>query len=129
MKYRIWLVALSISVALTACGSLDTEAPVVVGTDPPNGSRDIDPGLTSISVTFSKAMLDQSWSWADGGEDRFPRITGNPSYDSKFETNTIPVILEPDKTYVIWINRGRLLNFKDEAGNPAAPYRLTFKTR
>lgn len=127
VKKRVWIVFASIFVVL-ACQA-DTQAPTVVGTSPVNGRLDVDPGLISISVTFNEPMLDRSWSFVDGGADRFPRITGDPSYDSKFETISLPVALESDKTYEIWINSGRYLNFKDKVGNPATPYRLTFKTR
>lgn len=107
----------------------DTEAPTVVSTTPPNGSQDVSPDITEISVTFSEAMMDKSWSWAYEQQDKFPQTTGDPSYDASFTINTLPVELEPNKEYEIWINTSQFKNFTDKAGNPAAPYKLMFKTK
>jgi hypothetical protein len=41
----------------------------------------------------------------------------------------IDVKLEPKKTYVIWINTQKFVNFKDTDGNAAVPYLLVFQTR
>jgi len=41
----------------------------------------------------------------------------------------LPVKLEPNKEYVIWINTSNLKNFKDKSGNPALPFKFTFKTK
>jgi len=110
-------------------GDSDTEAPIVVSTNPPNGSQDVDPKLTEISVTFSEAMRDKSWSWAYEQRAKFPQITGEPSYDAGLTTNTLPVALEPNKEYEIWINTEQFKNFTDKAGNPALPFKLTFRTK
>lgn len=108
---------------------VDTEAPTVVSTIPPNGSQDVGPDITEISVTFSEAMMDKSWSWAYEQQDKFPQITGDPSYDASFTINTLPVELEPNKEYEIWINTNQFKNFTDKAGNPSTPYKLMFKTK
>ena len=108
---------------------VDTEAPTVISTTPPNGSQDVSPDTTEISVTFSEAMMDKSWSWAYEQQDKFPQITGDPGYDASFTINTLPVILEPNKEYEIWINTSQFKNFADKAGNPATPYKLMFKTK
>ena len=108
---------------------VDTEAPTVVSTTPPDGSQDVSPDITEISVTFSEAMMDKSWSWAYEQQDKFPQITGDPSYDASFTINTLPVKLEPNKEYEIWINTSQFKNFTDKVGNPATPYKLMFKTK
>ena len=108
---------------------VDTEAPTVVSTTPPNGSQDVSPDITEISVTFSEAMMDKSWSWAYEQQDKFPQITGDPGYDASFTINTLPVELEPNKEYEIWINTSQFKNFTDRVGNPATPYKLVFKTK
>ena len=108
---------------------VDTEAPTVVSTTPPDGSQDVSPDITEISVTFSEAMMDKSWSWAYEQQDKFPQITGNPNYDASFTTNTLPVELEPNKEYEIWINTSQFKNFTDKVGNPATPYKLMFWTK
>jgi hypothetical protein len=43
-------------------------------------------------------------------------------------TFVLPVKLRPHTTYVIWMNSGRYLDFKDEQGRSAEPYRLSFST-
>jgi hypothetical protein len=108
---------------------VDTVAPTVISTTPPNGSRDVSPDITEISVTFSEAMMDKSWSWAYEQQDKFPQITGDPGYDASFTINTLPVELEPNKEYEIWINTSQFKNFTDKVGNPATPYKLMFKTK
>jgi hypothetical protein len=112
-----------------ATDDVDTEAPTVVSTTPPNGSQDVSPDITEISVTFSEAMMDKSWSWAYEQQDKFPQITGDPSYDASFTINTLPVKLEPNREYEIWINTSQFKNFTDKVGNPATPYKLMFRTK
>jgi len=104
-------------------------APTVVSTAPENGAKEVDPNLAQISVTFSQAMADKSWSWAYESKETFPETAGSPKYDEKFTTNTLPVKLEPGKTYVIWINTEKLKNFRSKAGVPAIPYKFTFSTK
>ncbi len=104
-------------------------APKVVGSNPGNGSINVDPQLAKITVTFSKSMLDKSWSWSYEDKGSFPQVAGDPYYTDNGTTCVLPVKLEPNKRYVIWINTARLKNFKDLNGNPAEPYKLTFATR
>ena len=44
--------------------SLESVPPVVVQTIPAAGDAAVDPALTEIKVTFSKAMHDGTWSWS-----------------------------------------------------------------
>lgn len=106
----------------------DTQAPTVVDTFPANGSENVDPDLSEISVSFSEAMRDRSWSWAYEHRDSFPRITANPSYDEARITNTLPVDLESNQRYEIWLNSEQYQGFQDQAGNPLHPYRWIFST-
>lgn len=129
MNKYLWVIALIVALTVVGCKGSDTTPPTVVITNPPNGSQDVDPGLTEISVTFSEAMMDKSWSWAYEQKDEFPVITGDPTFDSSYTINTLPVQLEPNKEYVIWINTSNSSNFVDKAGNPAVPYKLVFKTK
>lgn len=108
--------------------TLETVPPVVVATVPKAGSSDIDPALTEITVTFSKAMQDGSWSWSTLGKDSFPETTGAPKYLEDKRTAVLPVRLMPGKTYAIWLNSKQFRNFKDAEGQPAVPYLLVFKT-
>jgi len=112
-----------------ACAGKDSEAPRVISTFPQNGSRGIDPSVSEISVTFNEEMMDQSWSWAYADKNKFPNINGQAYYTENGTTNILPVRLEPDKEYVIWINTSKHKNFKDKSGNSAVPFKFTFKTR
>ncbi|OVE81607.1 hypothetical protein BVY03_03125 [bacterium K02(2017)] len=114
---------------LTACIENDTQPPQVIQTTPKNGSTDVDPSLTKISVTFNESMKDGNWSWAYTTKNQFPEMTGQPTYSNNFTKNTLPVKLEANKTYEIWINSQTQTNFKDQAGNTAIPFKWVFKTK
>ena len=104
--------------------------PVVVKTVPAAGSEDVDPGLKEVSVTFSKAMTDGSWSWATDlgrGKD-LPSGDNRPSFDKDKKTCTLAVKLEPDTTYAVWLNGGKFMSFVDADGTPSLPYLLVFRT-
>jgi RNA polymerase sigma-70 factor (ECF subfamily) len=109
--------------------TLASAPPVVVKTVPEAGAADVDANLTEITVTFSKAMLDGSMSWALHSKESFPATTGAPKYAADKRTCVLPVKLERGKTYALWINSSKLTNFKDAEGNSAVPYLLVFATR
>ncbi len=110
--------------------SLKTLPPSVVKTVPEAGDRNVDAATTTqIRVTFSKEMLDRSWSWSQLSKESFPQVLGNPKYLDDRKTCVLDVKLEPGKTYVIWINSQVFMNFKDADGHPAVPYLLVFQTR
>ena len=113
---------------LAAEVSLESAPPVVVRTMPVAGATDVDPGLAEIKVTFSKAMQDGSWAWAMWNGESFPETTGQPKYLKDDRTCILPVNLQPNKWYAIWLNTDQLKEFKDGAGQPAVPYLLTFRT-
>lgn len=108
--------------------SLESAPPVVVKTVPVAGATDVDPALTEIKVTFSKAMQDGSWSWSTWGEENLPEMVGQPKYLADGRTCVLTVKLQPDKFYATWLNSDRFKNFKDAGGRPAVPYLLTFRT-
>ena len=108
--------------------SLESAPPVVVRTIPVAGATDVDPAVTELRVTFSKAMQDGSWSWSTWGEENFPETTGSPKYLADNRTCVLPVKLQPDKFYAIWLNSEKFKNFKDTSGRSAVPYLLTFFT-
>ena len=111
-----------------SCTASDTKAPNVIETYPVSGSIDVDPSTPEIIVTFDEPMKDGNWSWAYSDEDKFPEMTGQPYYKPGHTINILPVKLEPDKEYEIWINSEKFKNFKDQAGNSATPFRLVFTT-
>ena len=104
--------------------------PVVVRTEPQSGDTKVDATkVTEVRVTYSKEMMDQSWSWSQLSDDTFPKTTGKPSYDKERRTCTLPVKLEPGKTYAFWLNSEKFGNFKDASGQSAVPYLLVFETK
>ena len=122
--------------ALTLAGvqgekvSVATMPPVVVKTVPQAGDTQVDAAkVSSVQVTFSKQMMDGSWAWAHISGDSFPATTGQPSYDKKRRTCTLPVKLEPGKAYAIWLNTEKFQDFRDTDGRPAVPYLLVFETK
>ena len=122
-------VVLFLFAPLTEGADQSDASPKVIATNPKNGAADVDSSLSKITVTFSKPMLDKSWSWSYENKDSFPQIAGQPSYTDNGTTCVLPVKLEPGKRYVIWINTARSKNFKDKSGNAVEPYKLVFTTR
>ena len=104
---------------------------VVVKTEPQAGLRNVDPNLTEIRVTYSKKMLDKSWSWGQISDDTFPETTGAPRYLRDGKTCVLPVKLKPGRTYVLQLNSlsGSFANFKDTQKQPAVAYLLVFETK
>jgi RNA polymerase sigma-70 factor (ECF subfamily) len=104
--------------------------PVVVQTVPRAGDTKVDAAkIKEVRVTFSKDMMDKTWSWSQLSNDTFPKVTGKVHYDKDCRTCVLPVKLEPGKTYAVWINSERFKNFKDAEDNPAVPYLLVFETK
>ncbi len=108
--------------------TIDTLPAVVVETVPLSGDTKVDPSLTEIRVTFSKQMMDQSWSWSQLSDESFPTTTGKPRYLADGRTSVLPVTLKPGKAYAVWLNSAQFGNFKDAQGRPAVPYLLIFET-
>jgi hypothetical protein len=109
--------------------TLENALPVVVKTVPTAGAEDVDPKLTEIKVTFSKDMMDGSWSWVQLSDASFPKVEGKIRYEKDKRTCVLPVNLEAGKTYAMWINSEKFENFKDTNGQAAVPYQLVFKTK
>jgi hypothetical protein len=123
----------ALAVVLLAAGNafalnLEHQPPVVIKTVPESGAKNVDPALTEIRVTFSKEMMDQSWSLVQIAPENFPELVGEPRYLNDKKTCVLNVRLEPGKTYIIWLNTQRYTNFKDIEGRPAHPYLLMFET-
>jgi hypothetical protein len=125
---KLSVLFLLFTLILVNCNS-DKVAPRVVSTFPVNGSTDVDPSINQITDTFSEEMMDNSWSWAQNNDETFPTIVAQIYYTENYTKNILPVKLEPNKEYVIWINSEHYRNFKDKNGNSAIPFQLKFKTR
>src|SRR6185312_15671334 len=110
MKTKSILTALLIGTACQftplICGAQDINvmAPVVVKTVPEAGSKDVAPGEVEIKVTFSKPMMNGSWSWSSAWKDSTPEFIGKPAYDADGKTCVVKVKLEPNKSYGFWLN-------------------------
>ncbi len=110
--------------------SVKSLPPSVVITVPQSGDTTVDATATKqISVTFSKKMMDGSWSWSQMSKETFPEIVGTPKYLEDKKTCVIDVKLEPKKTYIIWVNSQKFAGFKDADGNSSVPYLLVFQTK
>jgi hypothetical protein len=112
-----------------SCLASDTKSPNVIKTYPVTGSTDVDPLTKEITVTFDEPMKDGNWSWVYTNKNKFPVMTGQPYYKPGHTVNVLPVKLESNQEYEIWINSEKFKNFKDRAGNPAIPFRLVFTTK
>ena len=104
-------------------------APSVVATAPKALAEDVSASLTGITVTFDQAMMDGSWSWMQRSKETFPTKTGEPRYDAKRRTCTLPVRLQPGKVYWVGMNTGADKYFQTAGQRPARPYVLLFATR
>ncbi len=109
--------------------SVELLPPSVIKTLPTCGDAKVPTTTTQIKVTFSKEMMDGSWSFTQISGDSFPEISGRPKYLADKRTCVLTVKLKPKKTYVMWLNSQKFQNFKDASGNSAVPYLLVFQTR
>jgi hypothetical protein len=102
--------------------------PVVVSIEPADGATDVDPATPAIRVTFDRPMQDGSWSVTGSGP-QVPPANGKPSYDADRKVFTLPVKLEPGKTYRFALNGPNHTGFKSEDGSVLPPMLVTFTTR
>ena len=107
----------------------ETLPPVVVRTSPVSGARDAAPGIVELSVTFSKDMADESWSWCTAWDNSMPEIIEGAHYLADHRTCVIKAKLEPGRTYAAWLNSDKFENFRDADRTPALPYLLIFETK
>lgn len=106
---------------------MSAASPIVTETFPRSGATDVDPSLNELRVTFSKPMMDESWSWCQTTYP-FPKSDGPIHYDEACRTCSMPVKLEPNTRYEMNINSPRHQNFKDPEGRSAPPFVFVFTT-
>ncbi len=109
--------------------SIKSMPPSVVKTVPPAGATDVDPNLKELTFTFSKDMIDGNWSVCQISTENFPESGGKIHYLPDKRTCVMPVKLQPGKTYVLWLNRGQFMAFKDTDRHSSVPYLLVFETK
>lgn len=99
-------------------------APVVVSSAPQAGDQAVPPGLTRITVVFSRDMSSAGYSWVNVAGLDAPEGSGAGFEDAR--TAFLDVTLAPDTTYGIGTNCGNFQNFVDLQGTPAVPWVLAF---
>lgn len=106
----------------------DAAVPQLVAMSPSNGATDVDPATTELTFTFDQPMRDQSWSVVGAAQDT-PKITGKPRYDAARTTLTLPVQLQPNRTYRFALNSADKRGFVSDKGTALPPTSITFATR
>lgn len=93
-----------------------------------NGAMHVNPDTKELKITFSKAMLTNSFSisFSEKGRENFP-ITAVKGYENKDRTIVLVLDLQPGKEYEFIITNKK---FKSKEGYPLQleEYRVTFKT-
>jgi hypothetical protein len=105
-------------------------APTVIDSMPADGEVGVDAELGEITATFSTVMATEGWSWVTEIGRRAPVVTGLPFYVDDI-TTVLPVRLEPDTEYAIWINSPddrELRKFTSADGVSARAHRIRFRT-
>ena len=126
MRLAATTFAAAVAFAAAAQAQPQPSAPKVVVTFPADGAH-VPPSIAELKVSYDHRMM-ASWSFATRGEKAFPEVLGAPSLSPDHITISLPIRLEPNRTYVVWLNTERYKNFKSEDGQAAEPYRLTFHT-
>ncbi len=108
-------------------GNSKEMAPEVASAFPLNGATGVDPAVSAITVTFNQPMTDHAYSFCRIN-DNFPETAGSPFYNADCTTVTLPVRLEPNKTYEIYLNYGNYRGFFSARGVPLKGYHYTFST-
>jgi hypothetical protein len=103
-------------------------APRLVSIVPANGASDVDPGLAVMTLTFDRPMRDRSWSIVGQPADQ-PQVSGELAYDAERKVLTVPVRLEPGRTYRFWLNSDQFQGFVSADGVPLVPVEVTFTTK
>jgi len=108
--------------------NFDNSRPYVRGvTQLKNGSDNVSPTINEITVEFSRPLNGHNTGvdFGDLGAGAFPKNDVNGRYWSDDYTFwTIPVDLEPNKKYQIFISN----NFRTEESIPLKPYLIEFTT-
>jgi Domain of unknown function (DUF4932)/Bacterial Ig-like domain len=108
--------------------AIEENSPEVVSIEPGNGATDVDPTANVIKITFDRPMKEASWSLTGEGP-QFPTTNGEPSFDRARKVFSLPVKLEPGKTYHFGLNGPSNYGFQSEDGVPLPPIVVSFTTR
>jgi hypothetical protein len=125
LSRRIVILAWATFLTVPAAGVF-AAPPKVIETVPKAGDVTVDPGLQEMRFVFDQDMATGGFSICGGGP-LFPKIVGRPRWATR-RILTARVTLEPDHEYRLSINCSNATNCRSAAGEPAAPYPITFKT-
>ena len=112
-------------VAITPIAALAVPAKVIE-TVPENGQQDVNPRLRQIRIRFDQDMNRQGYSVCGSGP-TFPKTIGKARWINK-RTFVMPVRLEPNHDYELYVNSQSYKNFKNLRGQPAIVYPVKFRT-
>jgi hypothetical protein len=135
MKAKAFLTTLLVGAAchfapqISRALDIDVLPPVVVKTVPESGAKDVASGEVEIKVTFSKEMMDDTWSWSAVWNGSTPEIIGQPHFLADHRTCVVKVKLQPGTAYGYWLNSQNYSGFHDALGHVAVPYMLVFRTK
>lgn len=115
-------------VRLASAARTKANAPKILFTKPANGAKDVDPGLTEITVTFDQDM-DEGMSWTGGGPEYPACPAGKQAQWRGKRTCVLPVTLQPGHQYRVGINSPSYRSFCSVAGQPAEPSSISFTTK
>jgi hypothetical protein len=102
--------------------------PKIVATSPGVGAKDVDPGLTEITVTFDQDM-GGGMSWTGGGPEFPPSPQGQKAQWRDKRTCVLPVKLQAGHRYRVGINSPSHQNFSSDLGVAAKPSAISFTTQ
>jgi hypothetical protein len=107
---------------------LKTRVPKIVSVTPPNGAKDVSPGVKELRVTFNVPM-GGGFSWTGGGPE-YPNVPEGkkPFWTEDHKTCVLPVELKPNSQYRLGLNSPSYKNFQSAGGLPLEPVVYTFKT-
>jgi hypothetical protein len=103
-------------------------APKIVATSPKVGAKDVDPGVTEITVTFDQDM-GGGMSWTGGGPEFPPIPEGQKAQWRDKRTCVLPVKLQAGHRYRVGINAPSYQNFSSDLGVAAKPSAIFFTTQ
>jgi hypothetical protein len=102
--------------------------PKIVATSPAVGAKDVDPGLTEITVTFDQDM-GGGMSWTGGGPEFPPSPEGQKAEWRDKRTCVLPVKLQGGRFYRVGINSTSYQDFSSDLGVAAKPSAIFFTTQ
>ncbi|MDR6300250.1 gliding motility protein GldB-related protein [Mesonia maritima] len=109
--------------------NFEKKRPIVLGVKQfENNCKTVSPSIEQITIEFSKPLngYNTGVDFGNLGQDAFPKNDIEGRFWSEDNTSwTIPVELEPNKTYQLLISN----NFRTEENIPLKPYLIEFRTR